>query len=72
MIYSSNKVYLIILKCYTFIQNLTGTLNDKSLYRKNNANTHHGVIFDIIKPNDASNIVQHIFIDSHSLSMLEW
>ena len=40
--------------------------------------TMHDVIFDVIKPNDAEkiacplNIVQHIFIDSLSVSMLEW
>ena len=38
----------------------------------------HDVIFDIIKPNDAGkmvcpmNIVQNIFIDFLSVSLLEW
>ena len=61
---------------------MTGTSNDKlhdiAQNTKRNANTPHDVIFDIIKPNDARkiacplNIVQHIFIDSLSVSMLEW
>ena len=38
----------------------------------------HGVIFDVIKPNNIGkiacplNVIQHIFIDSFSGSMLEW
>ena len=61
---------------------MTGTLNDKlhdiSWNTKRNANMPHDIIFDFIKPNDAGkiacplNIVQHIFIDSLSVSMLEW
>ena len=63
---------------------MTGTSNDKlhvhdiSWYTKMNANTPYDIIFNVIKPNDAGkiacplNIVQHIFIDSLSVSMLEW
>ena len=61
---------------------MTGTSNDKlhdiSRYGIRNANTPHDIIFDVIKPNDAGkiacplNIVQHIFIVSHSVSMLDW
>ena len=58
--------------------NLNGKLHDISRYAKRNDNTPHDVIFDVIKPNDAGkmacpmNIVQHIFIDFLSFSMLEW
>ena len=60
---------------------MTGTSNDKlhdiSRYTKRNANTPYEIIFDVIKPDAGKiacllNIVQHIFIDSLSVSMLEW
>ena len=61
---------------------MTGTSSDKlhdiSRHTKRKANTPHDVIFDVIKPNDAGkiacplNIVQHIFMDSLSVNMLEW
>ena len=61
---------------------MTGNWNDKlhniSRYAKRNDNMPHDVIFDVIKPNDAGkmacpmNIVQHVFIDFLSVSMLEW
>ena len=53
-------------------------LHGISLYTKRYANTPHDVIFDVIKLNDSGKIacplnkVQHIFIDSLSVSMLEW
>ena len=57
---------------------MTGTptdeLYDITWYTKRNANMPH----DVIKPNDAGKIacpqkiVQHIFIDSLFVSMLEW
>ena len=60
---------------------MTGTSNDKlqdiSWYTKRNANMPHVVIFDAIKSNDTGkiacplNIIQHISIDSLSVSMLE-
>ena len=63
---------------FKIIGNSNDNLHNISRYRKRNANTPHDVIFDIMKLNYAGkiawllNIVQHIFIDSLSVSMLEW
>ena len=59
-------------------RNLNDKLHDISWFAKRNDNTPHDVIFDVIKPNDAGkmacpmNIVQRVFIDFLSVSMLEW
>ena len=53
-------------------------IDEISRNKERNTNTPHDVIFDVIKLNDAGkiacplNAVQHIFIDSLSVSMLEW
>ena len=58
--------------------NSNDKLHDISWYTKRKAKMPHDVIFDVIKPNDAGkiecllNVVQHIFIDSLSVIMLEW